>query len=40
MTLDGRYNASAVSVYQRLYIDDDYQAKMIRLVSGITSNLT
>lgn len=30
----GQYNASAACVHQRLLSDDDYQNKMIRLVSG------
>jgi hypothetical protein len=34
---DGRYNASAAAVHQRLLSHDDYQAKMIRLVSSIIS---
>jgi hypothetical protein len=39
-TLDGHYNPSVACVHQRILSDDDYQAKMIHLVSGITSSMT
>jgi hypothetical protein len=34
----GQYNASAACVHQRLLSDEDYQAKMIRLVSSTTTS--
>jgi hypothetical protein len=33
--VDGRHNTLAAAVHQRLLSDDEYQAKMIRLVSII-----
>jgi hypothetical protein len=38
--VDGRYNQSAACVHQRLLSDDDYEAKMARLVSNIASTVT
>ena len=37
---EGRYNASAACIHQRLLSHDDYQARMTRLVSSITSSMT
>lgn len=40
MFRDGRYNASAAAVHQRLLAHDDYLTSMIRLVSSIISSMT
>jgi hypothetical protein len=38
--VNGQYNASAACVHQRLLSDEEYESKMIHLVSEVASNLT
>ena len=40
MYRNGRYNPSAAAVHQRLLCHDDYQSRMLRLVSSITFCIT